>query len=150
MAQGYDTKYASRFSVRITGADQVKAMLQRASKAGREAARKALEAAADKALKIAEPITPKDDEDGGDLRGSLRRTRVTLTKAGKSTVSLLAGGEMLKDGLRATSYAVKQHEDLSYVHTEPGTGPKFLERAALAIAPELEPALKQALGEEIG
>jgi hypothetical protein len=135
----------SRIRISIEGAEGVRSLLREADKASKRAARTALEQVGDKALAIARPITPIDDEEGGQLRESLRRTKPTIKKSGDVVVTLIAGGRFAD----TDSYAVIQHESMEFKHTDPGTGPKFLERGALAAAPELIPALEQALAKEL-
>lgn len=149
----YEAQYSSRFRVEITGAEQLLASLRNMGKAGKAVTRDVLQKKADEVVKVAKPLTPLEppggDDPPGALRDSLRRSRVTITQ-NASIVSVIAGGEalMLRQGLRATTYAVKQHEDLTYRHTE--GGPKYLERAVLEVAPSIESALEKALAQAMG
>lgn len=111
-------------------------MLGALGRGGSEAAKRVLLRKADKIVAMAEPLTPVDPEDGGELRASVRRTRGTIRRDGTVIVTVLAGGAALKaDNGKPSIYPVIQHEDLTLHHTT--GGPKFIERPVYQVAPEI-------------
>lgn len=124
---------------RVTVEDRgVSELLAKLGRAGSEAAKVAMVRVADKVVTRAKALCPVDPEDGGQLRGSIRRTRGTISKKnGNVIVTMLVGGAPLKavlEGRKYNIYAVLQHEDLTLKHSVGQA--KFLEQPFFQFAPE--------------
>lgn len=90
---------------------------------------KAAENVAAKAM----PLTPQDE---GDLRGS-------------QTVHEATAGDLKAAVSYDTPYAVRQHEELGYHHTEPGTQAKYLESPMNSSRDESMQIIAQAVREAL-
>jgi hypothetical protein len=135
-----------RVRVEVTGSDEVRRSLARLGKAGQEAARKVLGAEVQAMLPEIRRDTPVDPEDGGQLRDSVRATKPTITRTGRVSAGVVAGGAPLRKYLgtrKANVYAVVQHEDMTAKHTT--GGPKFVERTFMRRAPRIPAKLMDAL-----
>ena len=133
----------------VSGLPEVLETMARLGKAGRDEGKKVLKEKCEKILGRARPLTPVGPEAGGGaLRDSGRVTRPTVTAAGRVSCGVVFGGAPLEATLAAghhheNVYAIRQHEDLTLKHTV--GGPKFLERPAFAVAPEVPDAMLAAL-----
>lgn len=133
----------------MSGLAEVLETMARLGKAGRNEGKAVLKAKCEKILARARPLTPVGPEaGGGSLRDSGRVTRPAVTAAGRVSCGVLFGGAPLLAALRAghhhlNVYPVVQHENLTLRHTV--GGPKFLEKPAFAVAPEVPDAMLEAL-----
>lgn len=138
-----------RVRVEVTGADEVRKSLAKLGRAGQEAARKVLGDEVRDMLPEIKANTPVDPEDGGQLRDSVRATKPTITRTGRVSAGVVAGGAPLRKVLgkrKANVYAVVQHEEMGLQHTT--GGPKFVERAFVRRAPKIPAKLLDALDRE--
>lgn len=115
----------------------------------RKAARRYLTRWGRDVVKKARPDTPVDDEDGGELRASVRSS-AWMHRSGSGGVSVLAGGkklaEMIGDPDRAAAYPWIQHEDVTLKHRV--GGPKFIEKHFLPAAENVPRGLERELARE--
>lgn len=118
-----------RVRVEVIGADQLRADLKRLGPLGKVAARDVFAEELPRWLPEMKANTPVEPEDGGQLRDSIRVTKPTITKAGRVSAGIVAGGAPLKKVMgnrKANVYAVIQHEDASLKHSVGGA--KFVEK----------------------
>ncbi len=121
--------------VEASGIEQVKASIRALGPIGQQIAKRVIE---EETLAMLVPIkadTPVEPEDGGQLRASVRISRPTVTKAGRVSGGVVAGGSPLNKVLgkrKANVYAVVQHEDTTLKHNVGGShfvAKTFLKRA---------------------
>ena len=110
----------------VTGDRELSAQLARMGPAGVTVAKRVLGRLAQRAAEAARPRTPVDQVDGGQLRASVRATRPTRGPAGVSAGVAAGGGD-------TDSYAVLQHEDLTFKHDDGQA--KFIEVSVFEVAP---------------
>jgi len=116
------------------------------------ACKRVLSDAGDEAVRRAKPRTPVELEDGGQLRDSVRRGRVTRIKSGTISCPVIAGGKPVEDWVREHGhhkynvYAVVQHEDTTLRHSVGQA--KFIESAVFEVAPTIPDRLLAALPTE--
>lgn len=134
-----------------TGVNELMRDLAALAPKARQAGAAALDRVADRVVARARPRIPVDDEDGGQLRDSLRRTKVSVSSAsGFCSVAVVVGGAPLEPFLgarKANVYAVIQHFDTSKRHDDGEA--LFLEKSVIeeqaSIPDELEDALDSVL-----
>lgn len=135
--------------VEVIGADALRAELRALGPLGKEAARAVFADELPRWLPEMRANTPVEPEDGGQLRDSIRTSRPTVTKAGRVSAGIVAGGSPLRRVLgnrKANVYAVIQHEDGSLKHSV--GGPKFVEKTFFRRAPGIPEKLMAALDRE--
>ena len=133
----------------VTGDREMRASLKALGGAGVTVAKKVFEDVTVEVVRMAKPLTPVEPEDGGQLRDSVRKTKPMVTRAGRVSAGVVAGGAPLKPFLgsrRANVYAVVQHEDLTLKHK---TGQaKFIEIPMMRKAPTVPGRLLAELDRE--
>jgi|SRR6185295_1747561 len=137
--------------VSVEGLNDVVASILRLGKAGERAAKAVFKEKTDRIVRMAKPLTPVEPEDGGALRDSVRAARVTVTKAGRISAAVVAGGAPLigtpgLEGHKANVYAEIMHNDVTLHHAV--GGPFFIERPFMQIAPQVPDALMAAMDKE--
>lgn len=129
--------------VEVSGEDEILRSLERLGQTGAEIGLRVLGDAAKEVVAAAKQLAPVDEEDGGQLRDSIRAAKPVRTRAGRISAAVVAGGAPLKRVLgkrKANVYAVIQHEDLTLKHKV--GGPKFIEKPINAIAPKIPDRLQ--------
>jgi hypothetical protein len=97
-------------------------------------------------------MAPEGEIDGGDLRRSIRESKPTITKSGRVSAGVVAGGTPLErlaseSGRKIPGlYAIVQHEDLTIKHKSGGA--KFLEKPFMAEAQRVPDELVRELERE--
>ena len=115
--------------VDVTGKRSIAEDLARFEKRARDLAKRILAEKTQKMAELAKTLAPFEE---GELRGRIHATRVA------------ANGEFGVQAHVRAARSVIQHEDLT-LHHPLGGGPKFIERAVLAIAPEITQDLEEGL-----
>lgn len=138
-----------RARAEVSGGEELLRDLQRMGKRGAEIGIEVLEGKAKQIAARAKALVPVDDEDGGDLRDTIRTTKPQKTRAGRISVGIVAGGAQLarlaseRGRKDPGAYAVVQHEDLTLRHNNGRA--KFIEIPVLEVAPSIPEALRAAI-----
>lgn len=138
-----------RVKVDVVGGEQVLASMRRMGQAGTLVAKQVFADELPQWIPEMKANTPVEPEDGGQLRDSIRTSRPTVTKAGRVSAGIVAGGAPLKRVLgarKANVYAVIQHEDESLKHSVGGS--KFVEKTFFRRAPGIPDKLMAGLDRE--
>lgn len=140
------------FGMRMTGDAELQAQLRSVGLLVPTNARKVMQAAADRIEKEAKLNAPVDTH---ALEDSIRQTKSYSTFRGRLQIDIDVGGFV--DGVNVDLYALEVHENYDSRNPGPGTlakmaanpgrhiGSKFLERAAQAETPKVQPSLIQAV-----
>ena len=134
----------------VTGDRELIRELLKLGDAGIEMGKEVLGDATQRIVKMAQPITPVDAIDGGDLRDSIRATKPQKTAAGRISAGVVAGGPSLarlvseRGHKQPGSYAIIVHEDVTMRHPNGGRA-KFIEEPYLIEAPKVPGALLERL-----
>ena len=141
---------AGRVVADVTGDRELIRELLALGEAGFDIGKEVLGEATQRIVKAAQPITPVDEIDGGQLRDSIRATKPQKTRAGRISAGVVAGGAPLarlvseKGHKQPGSYAVIVHEDMTLSHPNGGRA-KFIEEPWLVEAPKVPDALRERL-----
>jgi hypothetical protein len=121
------------FTVRVnaTGNQQIREQLRDLGKRGVAVSKAVLREKTAEMVALARTLAPREE---GKLIERIRATRPTLNRDGDVVASVLAAASVI------------QHEDLTLQHPN-GGGPKFIEKAVLAIAPTIPPALAHGMSQ---
>lgn len=138
--------------MKITGAAALKAELRNIGLRVPENARKAMQRSADRIVKEAQLNAPVDKH---NLEESIHQVKSYSTFRGRLQIDIDVGG--IVNGVNVDLYALEVHENYDAKRAGPGTiakmkanpgrtiGAKFLERAADAEKPKIQPSLIQAV-----
>jgi len=141
---------AGRVVADVTGDRELIRELLALGAAGVEMGKEVLGDATQRIVKAAQPITPVDDIDGGQLRDSIRATKPQKTAAGRISAGVVAGGAPLsrlvseKGHKEPGAYAAIVHEDTTMRHPNGGRA-KFIEEPWLVEAVKVPDALRDRL-----
>ena len=139
-----------RARIEVSGANELLDTIQSMGEKGEEIGKSALDETTAIIAARARVLVPVDDYDGGDLRDSIRTTKANVTKAGRVSAGIVAGGTSLaklvseKGKKEPGAYALIVHEDVTMRHPNGGQA-KFIEQPALEEAPKVPGRIEERL-----
>ncbi len=141
-----------KVQINLSNSDEIQRRLKRDGEMGKKVALRVFARACQRVVPKAQALAPQGEEDGGDLRSSIRESKPTITKSGRVSAGVVAGGAPLaklasEKGRRLPGlYAVVQHEDLTLKHAQGGA--KFLEKPFLQEAVRVPDELVREMDQE--
>lgn len=135
---------AAKVRLTVEGDKALIADLRAMGKVGDRAARFTLRWLLFRVAIRAQGLTPVDDEDGGQLRDSIRVTNAGRNRRGVISAAVVAGGKPLEAHLgkrRSNLYAIVQHDDTTLKHDDGQA--KFVEVPFMQEAPKFPEELRK-------